>query len=77
MRDTYPLLVKTGFPALRRAGLETLQANLGYRCNRSCLHCHVAAGAKRTEETTWETMVVLLEFARCQHVRMADLTGAW
>jgi radical SAM/Cys-rich protein len=75
MRDTFPLLVKTDFPALVRAPLETLQANLGYRCNQSCLHCHVAASPKRTEEMVWETMVLLLEFARRHAVKVLDLTG--
>ncbi len=75
MRDTFPLLVKTDFPALRRAGLETLQANLGYRCNQSCLHCHVAASPKRTETMAWETMEILLEFARRQGIQTLDLTG--
>src|SRR6185437_5945627 len=50
MRDTLPLLEKIPFPALRRGRLETLQVNLGYRCNQSCVHCHVNAGPKRTEE---------------------------
>ncbi|MBL8502601.1 MAG: arsenosugar biosynthesis radical SAM protein ArsS [Rhodocyclaceae bacterium] len=75
MRDSYPLLVQTDFPALRRGRLETLQANLGYRCNQSCLHCHVAAGPKRTEEMSWETMEQLLGFGRRQGVSTFDLTG--
>lgn len=75
MRDTFPLLVETDFPALRRDRLETLQANLGYRCNQSCFHCHVAASPKRTEEMRWETMAVLLEFARRHGVQTLDLTG--
>ena len=75
MRDTFPLLVKTDFPAMRRRALETLQANLGYRCNQSCFHCHVAASPKRTEEMSWETMALLLEFSRRQHVQTLDLTG--
>jgi len=75
MRDTFPLLVKTDFPALRRGRLETLQANLGYRCNQSCLHCHVAASPKRTEEMAWETMEVLLRFAERQGIATLDLTG--
>jgi uncharacterized Fe-S cluster-containing radical SAM superfamily enzyme len=37
---------KTLFPALKRGRLDTLQVNLGYRCNQSCLHCHVNAGAE-------------------------------
>lgn len=75
MRDTFPLLVKTEFPAIRRRKLETIQANLGYRCNQSCFHCHVAASPKRTEEMSWETMSVLLDFARRQSVQTLDLTG--
>lgn len=75
MRDTFPLLVKTEFPAIRRANLTTVQANLGYRCNQSCFHCHVAAGPKRTEEMAWETMALLLEFAGRHHVQTLDLTG--
>jgi radical SAM/Cys-rich protein len=75
MRDTLPLLLKTDFPPLRRGRLTTVQANLGYRCNQACLHCHVAASPKRTEEMSWETMEVLLEFATKQGIRQFDLTG--
>lgn len=75
MLDTLPHLLETDFPPLRRARLTTLQANLGYRCNQACLHCHVAASPKRTEEMSWETMTLLLEFARQQGIRQFDLTG--
>lgn len=75
MHDTLPLLVKTDFPPLKRRRLETLQANLGYRCNQSCLHCHVAAGPQRTEEMAWETMALILRFARRHGLRLLDLTG--
>ncbi|HEX9194786.1 MAG TPA: arsenosugar biosynthesis radical SAM (seleno)protein ArsS [Azonexus sp.] len=75
MRDTFPLLVNTDFPAIRRRKPETLQANLGYRCNQSCFHCHVAASPKRTEQMNWDTMEVLLEFARRHGIRTLDLTG--
>lgn len=75
MRDTFPLLVKTDFPAIRRRRLDTLQANLGYRCNQACLHCHVAASPTRTEEMSWETMALLLAFAERHGVSTLDLTG--
>lgn len=75
MRDTFPLLQKTAFPAMQRRKLETLQANLGYRCNQSCLHCHVAASPKRTEEMSWETMQTLLAFAARHKIGTLDLTG--
>ena len=75
MRDTFPLLVKTNFPAIKRRPLKTLQANLGYRCNQSCFHCHVAASPKRTEEMSWDTMALLLEFSRRHYIQTLDLTG--
>ena len=56
MNATLPLLKLTDFPALRRRVLETLQVNLGYRCNQSCVHCHVNAGPNRTEMMDAETM---------------------
>jgi radical SAM/Cys-rich protein len=75
MRDTLPLLVKTGFPPLYRDRIDTLQANLGYRCNQSCTHCHVAAGPQRTEEMDWETMELLLRYLSTRGIGTLDLTG--
>jgi radical SAM/Cys-rich protein len=34
---------------LRRSRLQTLQINVGRRCNQACRHCHVDAGPWRTE----------------------------
>ena len=75
MHDTYPLLVKTDFPPIYRDRIDTLQANLGYRCNQSCTHCHVAAGPHRTEEMHWETMELLLRYPAVRDVVTLDLTG--
>ena len=47
MHATLPLLSQTDFPALKRHTLDTLQLNLGYRCNQSCLHCHVNRSEER------------------------------
>ena len=49
MHATLPLLEVSDFPALRRERLETLQVNLGYKCNQTCVHCHVNAGPTRTD----------------------------
>ncbi len=49
MHATLPLLVATDFPPIARRRVETLQVNLGYVCNQTCVHCHVNAGPKRTE----------------------------
>ena len=47
MHATLPLLLASQFPALTRKRLSTLQVNLGYLCNQSCVHCHVDAGPHR------------------------------
>jgi len=75
MHDTLPLLTNTDFPAIQRSKLEILQVNLGYKCNQSCLHCHVNAGPKRTEEMTLDTIEQILSFLQKQNIKTLDLTG--
>ena len=75
MRDTWPLLKTTDFPSLTRRPLETLQVNLGYLCNQSCLHCHVAAGPTRKELMQSETVACILEVLARPSVHTLDLTG--
>ncbi|CAG1019353.1 partial Putative mycofactocin radical SAM maturase MftC, partial [Burkholderiaceae bacterium] len=75
MHATLPLLAKTDFPALRRRRLDTLQVNLGYRCNQSCLHCHVNAGPNRTEMMDGDTVDMVLQVLQRQGIRTLDLTG--
>lgn len=75
MRDTWPLLKTTDFPAVSRNALEILQVNLGYLCNQSCLHCHVAAGPTRKELMQQENIQHILEVLRRESVHTLDLTG--
>jgi radical SAM/Cys-rich protein len=75
MHATLPLMRHYGFPAIRRGRVETLQVNLGYRCNQSCVHCHVNAGPSRTEEMSRETVTDVLAFVGVAGVRKLDLTG--
>ena len=76
MHATFPLLQITDFPPIRRAVLTTLQVNLGYLCNQTCVHCHVDAGPKRTELMDEDTIAQVLAFLRAQpQVRTLDLTG--
>ncbi|MDT8385606.1 MAG: arsenosugar biosynthesis radical SAM protein ArsS [Gammaproteobacteria bacterium] len=75
MRATLPLLQQTEFPALGRGTLETLQVNLGYRCNQSCLHCHVNAGPNRKEMMDYETLELIPEVLRARGINKLDLTG--
>ena len=75
MHDVYPLLEKTDFPRIFRGRLNTIQINLGYKCNQSCLHCHVNAGPKRKEMMTLETIDQILNFIKKSDVKNIDLTG--
>lgn len=75
MLPTLPLLQQRNFPAIKRGKLDTLQVNLGYRCNQSCSHCHVNAGPNRTEEMSSETLDLILEFIQHQSITCLDLTG--
>ena len=75
MRDTRPLLLHSDFPPVHRASLETLQVNLGYLCNLSCVHCHVNAGPHRTEQMDRETIDVLLALLDRAAIHTLDLTG--
>lgn len=75
MHATLPLLEVTDFPSLRRSQLETLQVNLGYLCNQSCLHCHVNAGPTRKEIMSRETVDQVIEFLTTANVKTLDLTG--
>jgi radical SAM/Cys-rich protein len=75
MHDTLPLLEAVPFPAIRRGALATLQVNLGYRCNQSCTHCHVAAGPNRTEVMSEETLALVLEVLDRRGIQTLDVTG--
>ncbi len=65
----------TAFPPLARGELQTLQVNLGYRCNQACRHCHVDAGPWREERMDPETVALIPEVLRVRNLRSLDLTG--
>lgn len=75
MLDSKPLLFPSEFPPIRRRRLRTLQVNLGYRCNQSCVHCHVDAGPKRTEEMDLETLDAVVAYLRRGGTEVLDITG--
>ena len=75
MHATLPLLEPTDFPPVRRSRLKTLQVNLGYRCNQSCLHCHVNAGPHRREQMARETIGEIIAFLEGWKIESLDVTG--
>jgi radical SAM/Cys-rich protein len=75
MLDSKPLLFPTDFPPIRRRRASTLQVNLGYRCNQSCLHCHVNAGPKRSEAMDEATLADVIAYLERGGTEVLDITG--
>lgn len=75
MHATLPLMKATDFPPIRRRRVDTLQVNLGYKCNQSCLHCHVNAGPSRTEMMSPQTLTDVLAYMEASAVSALDITG--
>lgn len=75
MHATLPLLTKIRFPAIDRTRLDTLQVNLGYKCNQTCVHCHVNAGPHRTEMMDAATLALIPQVLAARGLRTLDMTG--
>lgn len=75
MHATLPLLRVTNFPKLLRNRATTLQVNLGYKCNQTCVHCHVNAGPNRTEMMDAETLALIPLVLQARGISTLDLTG--
>lgn len=75
MFDSSPALIASDFPSIFRESVSTLQVNLGYKCNQSCVHCHVAASPYRTEMMTASTAAEIMEVVDRLPVTTLDLTG--
>ena len=75
MHDVLPLIGKNGFPRITRRAIATVQVNLGYLCNQSCVHCHVGAGPNRTENMSAATAAQVRDFLYASGASVLDLTG--
>ena len=75
MQNTRPLFLESDFPPVTRGQLQTLQVNLGYVCNMSCVHCHVNAGPHRTESMDLGTIEQVLALLARENIGLLDLTG--
>jgi radical SAM/Cys-rich protein len=61
---------------LRAATVDTLQVNVGKRCNQACRHCHVDASPTRTEVMPDDVVDACLEaLARDEALTTLDITG--
>jgi len=61
--------------SLTASGIDTVQVNIGLKCNLACRHCHVASSPKREEIMSWETMGAVLQAATQAGARTLDITG--
>ncbi len=75
MHNTLQLLQPTTFPDISRRKTETLQINIGLKCNQQCIHCHVNSSPKRTEAMSPETLQQVVDFIEQSGVETLDITG--
>ena len=60
---------------LRRGQLQTLQINVGRKCNQTCTHCHVDAAPWRTEMMPADIAHRVGEWIREHRPAIVDITG--
>lgn len=60
---------------LSPVSLKTLQINVTKLCNQACVHCHVDASPKRTEQMDIKTVNRCLEILAEDTVETLDITG--
>ncbi len=64
-----------GYAELKAAQVNTLQVNLGWRCNQSCKHCHLLAGPHRLEQMEADTVEEVIRVVQRWSLPVVDLTG--
>ena len=68
-------MTQNSFPEIKRDFLETLQINIGYKCNQTCSHCHVNAGPNRKEMMSEETIKMIPKVIEANNIKVLDITG--
>jgi radical SAM/Cys-rich protein len=60
---------------LTRRPIQTLQINVGRKCNQTCRHCHVEAAPWRKEMMNAGTAQRVAEWIRMHRPEVVDITG--
>ena len=68
-------ITKTKFPKIKRDYLDTLQINIGYKCNQACTHCHVDASPSRTEMMSDNIIKMIPKVIKANNIKLLDITG--
>lgn len=56
-------------------GIDTMQVNVGLRCNQACAHCHLSASPESEEMMSWPVMEKVLRIAKSIAPGTVDITG--
>ena len=63
------------FPLIQKEYIETLQINIGYKCNQACKHCHVNSSPLRTEKMSNEIISLIPKVIEKYKIKTLDITG--
>ena len=67
--------MKTAFPNIKKEFIDTLQINIGYKCNQACKHCHVNSSPSRTEMMSEEILNLIPKIINKFNIKTLDITG--
>ncbi len=67
--------MKEKFPLIYKKPIETLQINIGYKCNQACKHCHVNSSPLRTEKMSNEIISLIPKIIEKYKIKTLDITG--
>ena len=67
--------MKEKFPSIYKEPIETLQINIGYKCNQACKHCHVNSSPLRTEKMSNEIISLIPKIIEKYKIKTLDITG--
>jgi Predicted Fe-S oxidoreductases len=67
--------MKEKFPSIYKEPIETLQINIGYKCNQACKHCHVNSSPLRTEKMSSEIISLIPKIIDKYKIKTLDITG--
>ena len=70
-----PNLKSIKFPSIKKDIFNTLQVNIGYKCNQRCTHCHVDAGPQRWEMMSPLNVDLLPRVLEIYNLNRLDITG--
>ena len=63
------------FPYVKKEHIETLQINIGLKCNQACKHCHVNSSPLRTEKMSNEIISLIPKVIEKYKIKTLDITG--